>query len=147
MLSVPWPSSVGSHDSVLDPGPSDSSKMSWNTSPGFSLSRMWPHADRDIVRSVENSLAHCDWVGAVTDCGKLVERTFAVVAHVCGEPGLLQSPAVCCMMLGVDGRRYLEFQRVLSSVRESCIPSEHEALQSFAFALSVRQARASLASE
>jgi hypothetical protein len=51
------------------------------------------------------------------------------------------------MLLGVDGRKYLEFQRILSTVRESCLPSEHEALQAFMFALSVRQARATLSNE
>ncbi len=122
-------------------------KESWEIGQGFSLSRMWPHADRDIVKSVESSLARCDWVNAVSDCGKLVERTFAVVAQICGEPGLLQTPAMCCLLLGVDGRKYLEFQRLLSSVRESCVPSEHEAMQAYTFALSVSQARTSLASE
>ena len=120
---------------------------SWDTPRGFSLSRQWPHADREIVRSAEDSLARCDWVGAVTECGKLVERTLSAVAHACGEPGLSQSLAVCCMLLGVDGRKYLEFQRILSTVRESCLPSEHEALQAFMFALSVRQARATLSNE
>ena len=101
----------------------------------------------EIVCSAEESLARCDWVQAVTDCGKLVERTLAAVAQICGEPGLLQTSAVCCILLGVDGRKYLEFQRVLSAVRESCLPSEHEALQAFAFALGVRQARATLSNE
>ncbi len=123
------------------------SDESWNVSQSFSLSRMWPHADRELVRAAEGSLARCDWVSAVTDCGKLVERTLAAVAHMTLDPSLGQSFAMCCVLLGVDGRKYLEFQRLLSSVRESCVPSEHEALQAFTFALSVCQARATLASE
>ena len=148
VLSTPWASDIP------ELRPNDESdttahsiQESWTMAPGFSLSRMWPHADREIVWSVEQALSRCDWVSAVTDCGRLVERTLAVVAQVGGEPGLLQTPAVCCILLGVDGRKYLEFQRVLTSVRESCIPSEHEALQAFAFALGVRQAQASLSSE
>jgi hypothetical protein len=147
-LSTPWASNVPGPPSLDERVPQRASKADpWIETSVFSLSRMWPHADRDIVRAVENSLARCDWVSAVTDCGKLVERTLAVVAQVCGEPALLSSPSACCLLLGLDGRKYLEFQRVLSSVRESCIPSEHEALQAFAFALGVRQARASISSE
>ena len=132
------------------PGPDISPTVSnetWDPEHGFSLSKMWPHADREIVRSAENSLARSDWVNAVTDCGRLVERTLAAVAHICGEPDFLHTPAVCCVLLGIDGRKYLEFQRLLISVRESCLPSEHEALQAFAFALGVRQARATLSNE
>ena len=106
-----------------------------------------PNVDREIVRRAESSLARGDWVSAVTECGMLVERTLAAVAHASGEPDLLRTPAVCCMLLGIDGRKYLEFQRVLYAVRESCLPSEHEALQAFVFALGVRQARATLANE
>ncbi len=147
-LSPPWASNIPALRPNDESNPTvPSIQESWETQPGFSLSRMWPHADREIVRSVEKALAQCDWVSAVTDCGRLVERTLAVVAQVGGEPGLVQVPAVCCILLGVDGRKYLEFQRVLTSVRESCIPSEHEALQAFAFALGVRQAQASLSSE
>lgn len=119
----------------------------WNEPQVFTLSRLWLNADREIVRAVEGALARRDWASAVTDCGALVERTLAAVAQLCGESGLVQSPSMCCLMLGVDGRKYLEFQRVLMSVRESCVPSEHEALAAFAFAIGVRQARATLTSE
>jgi len=120
---------------------------SWNDTPSFTLARLWPHADREIVRAVEKSVARQDWVSAVTDCGTLVERTWAAVAQLSADPGLVQSPTLCCLILGVDGRKYLEFQRVLTSVRESCIPSEHEALSVFAFALGVRQSCATITSE
>ena len=147
-VSMPWASNVPAPHLDDESNPVvPSIQESWTSVQGFSLSRMWPHADREIVRSVEQSLARCDWVSAVTNCGRLVERTLTVVAQVCDEPGLLQTPAICCILLGVDGRKYLEFQRLLASVRESCVPSEHEALQAFVFALGVRQARASLSSE
>jgi hypothetical protein len=113
----------------------------------FTMSRLWPLSDREIVRSAESALARRDWATAVTDCGTLVERTFAAVAQLCGEPGLTQSSAMYCLMLGVDGRKFLEFQRVLSSVKESCIPSEHEAFHVYAFSLLVRQAQVTLTSE
>jgi len=146
--SVPWVASAALEDSALVPDLTSVRKNeSWSVVQGFSLSRMWPHADRELVRAAESSLARCDWECAVTDCGKLVERTLAAVAQVSGEAGLIESPAVCCMLLGVDSRKYLEFQRLLLSVRESCVPSEHEALHAFAFALVVRQARATLISE
>jgi signal recognition particle receptor subunit beta len=146
--SVPWAASTTFQDSAsvpdLVPARND---QSWSSIQGFSLSRMWPHADRELVRSAEGSLARCDWVSAVTHCGQLVKRTLAAVAHISVEPSLIESPAVCCILLGVDGRKYLEFQRLLTSVLESCVPSEHEALKAFAFAISVLQARATLASE
>ncbi len=146
--SVPWVASAALKDSASVPDlASVRNNESWSTAQGFSLSRMWPHADRELVRAAESSLARCDWEGAVTECGKLVERTLAAVAQVSGEPRLNESPAVCCVLLGVDTRKYLEFQRLMSSVRESCVPSEHEALQAYAFALVVRQARATLTSE
>lgn len=113
----------------------------------FTLAKLWPSADREVVRAVEGALARRDWVGAVTDCGTLVERTLAAVAQLCGESALIHSPSMCCLLLGVDGRKYLEFQRVLSSVRESCVPSEHEALAAFTFAIGVQRARATLTSE
>ena len=107
----------------------------------FSLCQLWPLSDRDVVRSVESALSRRDWVTAVSDCATLIERTLHTVAHTSGESVLTQSPAVCCMLLGVDGRKYLEFQRVLSAVHKSCMPSEHEALQSYVFAIALRQAR------
>jgi signal recognition particle receptor subunit beta len=146
--SVPWVASATIEDeaSGSDVAPVRSEE-SWSATQSFSLSRIWPHADRELVRAAENSLARCDWVSAVTHCGKLVERTLVAVAQISGEPNLTQSPALCCLLIGVDGRKYLEFQRLLSSVRESCVPSEHEALQAFTFTLSVQKARATLASE
>jgi len=120
---------------------------SWSESPVFTMSRLWPLSEREVVRSAESALARRDWASAVTDCGTLLERTLAAVGQICSEPGLPSSPAVYCLLLGVDGRKYLEFQRLLASVRGSCIPSEHEALQAYAFALVVRQAQVTLASE
>jgi signal recognition particle receptor subunit beta len=111
--------------------------------PPFSLSRLWPHADREVVRAIEAALGRGDWVTAVSDCGTLVERTLAATARASGEAGASLSPALCCILLGVDGRKYLEFQRTLSAVRKSCMPSEHEALQVYVFAILLRQALAS----
>ncbi len=108
--------------------------------PPFSLSRLWPHADREVVRTIESALARGDWVTAVSDCGTLVERTLAAAARASGEVGSSLSPALCCVLLGVDGRKYLGFQRILSAVRKSCMPSEHEALQVYVFAVALRQA-------
>lgn len=110
--------------------------------PRFSLSRLWPHADREVVRAIESALARGDWVTAVSDCGTLVERTLAATARASGESGADLSPAVACMLLGVDGRKYLEFQRIIAEVRKSCMPSEHEAMQVYIFAVSLRQALA-----
>ena len=115
--------------------------------PKFSLGQLWPLADRDIARSAESALSRRDWVTAVSDSATLVERTLITVARECGEGVLEQSPAVCCILLGIEGRKYLEYQRIVSAVRRSCMPSEHEAVQTYLFAITVRQARAAWASE
>jgi signal recognition particle receptor subunit beta len=113
----------------------------------FSLCRLWPHSDREVVRTIEAALVRGDWVTAVSDSATLVERTLAATARLAGESGATLSPAASCMLLGVDGRKYLEFHRVVSDVRRSCMPSELEALQAYVFAITLRQARTVLASE
>jgi len=113
----------------------------------FSFCRLWPHSDREVARTIESALARGDWVTAVSDCATLVERTLAATARVSAESGPSLSSAMCCLLLGVDGRKYLEFQRVLAAVRKSCMPSEHEAMQVYIFAVMLRQAQAALASE
>jgi signal recognition particle receptor subunit beta len=113
----------------------------------FSFGKLWPHSDREVVRTVESALARGDWVTAVSDCATLVERTLAATARLAGESAAMLSPATCCMLLGVDGRKFLEFQRVVSEVRKSCMPSEHEALQAYVFAITLRQARTVLSTE
>jgi len=113
----------------------------------FSLCRLWPHSDREVARTIESALARGDWVTAVSDCATLVDRTLAATARASAESGPSLSPPMCCLLLGVDGRRYLEFQRVLAAVRKSCMPSEHEAMQVYIFAVMLRQAQAALASE
>jgi len=129
-LSYAEPTAQGAHES-------------WSEPNAFTMSRLWPLSDREIVRAAEVALARRDWASAVTDSGTLVERTLAAVAQMCGEP-VGHSSALYCLILGVDGRKYLEFQRVLSSVKESCVPSEHEALYAYSFALLVRQAQSML---
>lgn len=113
----------------------------------FSLAKLWPIADREVVRTVEAALTRGDWVSAVSDAATLVERTISLVTRATGEKPETLPAVSCCLLLGVDGKRYMEFYRVLSAVRRSCMPSEHEALSVYAFALALRQAQVMLTSE
>ena len=73
-----------------------------------------------------------------------VSRTLAGVAGALGSAGESpRDPALVVLLLGLDGRRYLEFRSAVRGAR-SKEASESDALKAFAFAIDARLARARL---
>jgi mutual gliding-motility protein MglA len=135
--------SAGSHAS---PGsvPRSSSRMTPApaTAVGgpFSLSELWPSADRDSVRRAEQLLAMRDAAGAVGACEDVLSRTLAAGSVLLGGQANPRDPAIVATLLGLDGARYLAFRAVARGVRAKREPSLREALECYAFALEARRA-------
>jgi hypothetical protein len=73
---------------------------------------------------------------------QLVARTLAGAASVLGSaPEAPRDPATVVLLLGIDGRRYLDFRALVRDTRSGRAPSEFDGLSAYAFALQVRLAR------
>ena len=106
---------------------------------GFSLVDLWPSADRDGVRKVEQALAARDPAGAVAACEDLLSRVLAAGSMLLGGQSGPRDPALVVMLLGVDGVRYLAFRTIARSARARRTPTLREALECYMFALDTRR--------
>jgi len=121
------------HDHATTPAPS-------GTVGPFSLSELWPSADRDAVRKAEAALATRDAAGAVTACEDLVSRVLAAGSLLVGGPSQTRDPALVVVLLGLDGARYVGVRGAARAVRAKRVPSMAEAFSCYAFALEARRA-------
>ncbi len=110
----------------------------------FSLRGLWPSADRGAVQRAERALAEGDAPAAVAACEDLVSSVLTAGAELLGGPGQPHDSAfVALALLGVDGASYLAFRAVANGTLRGpapASPSKKEALECYAFALSVRRA-------
>jgi signal recognition particle receptor subunit beta len=106
---------------------------------GFSLVELWPPADHDSVRRVEQLLASRNTAGAVAACEDLLSRVLAAASMLLGAQPHPRDPAVVVALLGVDGSRYLAFRAAARNVRAKRPVSMRESLECYAFAVEARR--------
>jgi mutual gliding-motility protein MglA len=121
------------HDHATTPAPA-------GTGGPFSLAELWPSADRDAVRRVEEALAARDATVAVAACEDLLSRVLAAGSLLVGGQTQARDPALVVVLLGLDGARYLAFRGAARAVRAKRDPSMPEAFACYAFALEARRA-------
>jgi mutual gliding-motility protein MglA len=110
---------------------------------GLSFELLWPQHERATLRELEQALAQNAFEHAVLLCDQLVARALASAATLLG--GSLDAPrdpATTALLLGLEGRRYLEFRAVVRDARSGRALDASEALSAYATAIQVRLARA-----
>jgi len=128
--------------SSLPPGPGVSAAGS-----GVSFELLWPVAERGMVRELETTLAKGDFEKSITLAEQLVARALASAAALLGGNfDAPRDPSTVALLLGLDGRRYLEFRALVRDVRGGRGVNEGEALAAYATAIEVRLARARIQS-
>jgi len=109
----------------------------------MSFETLWPVHERTVVRELENALGAGDLPRAVSSAEQLVSRTLASAASVLGSStDAPRDPAVVALLLGVDGRRYLEFRALVRDARAGRELVLTEVLAAFALAIELRLSRA-----
>jgi signal recognition particle receptor subunit beta len=109
----------------------------------WSFELLWPPAERGIVRDVEAALADHDFGLAIALSDQLFSRALASAASVLGATSdAPRDPATVVLLLGLDGRRYLEFRALVRDARSGRDVGQMESLAAFAFAIEARLARA-----
>lgn len=113
--------------------------------PGASFAALWPAGERVAVVELERALASGQRARAVALAEQLVSRVLASTASLLGAtPDTPRDPAVVALLLGLDGKRYLEFRGVVRDTRAGGAPTEQEALAAFSFAIDARLLRTRL---
>jgi signal recognition particle receptor subunit beta len=111
-----------------------------SSGPGaFSLVDLWPPADHDSVRRVEQLLGARDAAGAVTACEDLLSRVLAAASMLLGAQPHPRDPALVVALLGLDGGRYLAFRATARNVRAKRSATMRESLECYAFAIETRR--------
>jgi mutual gliding-motility protein MglA len=114
---------------------------------GVSFEPLWPLAGRDMVGELERAFAAGAFDLAVSLAEKLVARSLASAAGILGgSADAPRDPASVALLLGLDGRRYLEFRALVRDVRAGRGAAVSDALSAYAMAIEARLARARLGS-
>jgi len=109
---------------------------------GVSFSALWPEAEVAVTRDLEEAIACGDYATSVLLADQLVARSFAAAAGILGAmTEAPRDPALVAMLLGLDGRRYLEFRGAVRDTRSGRDVDEQRALSAYAFAIDARLAR------
>jgi signal recognition particle receptor subunit beta len=107
----------------------------------FSLSELWPEAEQIAVRRAESLLHARDAQSAVLACDLLVTRILASAAGLAGTMDAPRDPGLVAMLLGLDGRRYLEFRSIVRAARARQEIDLRDAYECYLFTLEARRAR------
>jgi mutual gliding-motility protein MglA len=104
---------------------------------GFSLSSLWPDAERDTVVRVEEAIQSSELRDAVLLVDVLVQRTLEALATELGRPA--PEPTTMMLMLGMHGGSVLEFRTLCERARATpSFPSADEAKTALVFATNLR---------
>lgn len=109
-----------------------------------SFELLWPPAERVLVRELEASLGTGDYSQALAACETLVARSLAGAAAALGNADAPRDPATVALVLGINGRRYLEFRSLAREARAGRGVTATEVLVAFALAIEIRIARAAI---
>ncbi|HEX2672004.1 MAG TPA: GTPase domain-containing protein [Polyangiaceae bacterium] len=124
------------------PPPPPPEVMRSTAPPGVSFELLWPVPERTMVRELETTLAQGDFERSITLAEQLVARALASAASLLGGNfDAPRDPSTVALLLGLDGRRYLEFRALVRDVRGGRGVNEAEALGAYATAIDVRLAR------
>jgi len=146
---LPAPS-LGSEPAVPAPRPPEPSAAVESSPPsalvrephGLTFDALWPGAERTLVKNLEAALAAHQYGRALTLTEQLVARVLASTGSVLGSSAdAPRDPAVVALLLGAEGRRYLEFRALVRDTRGGREVSELEALAAYAFAIELRLLR------
>jgi signal recognition particle receptor subunit beta len=112
--------------------------------PTFSLAPLFAEGEREAARNAEHLLSVGEIPNAVLACDRLLTRILASAAGLAGSMDAPRDPGLVCLLLGLDGRRYLHFRAIVRAARgeETLAPSD--ALEAYAFAVEARLARDSI---
>src|SRR6478735_1645078 len=114
---------------------------------GMSFETLWPVPERSMVRELEATFARGEFERSVALAEQLVARALASAAALLGgNLDAPRDPSTVALLLGLDGRRYLEFRAVVRDVRGGRGVNQSEALAAYATAIEVRLARARIQS-
>jgi len=111
---------------------------------GSSFELLWPPGERPQVRELERAIATGDHSRALVECETLVARSLAGAAAALGNADAPRDPATVALVLGIDGRRYLEFRALARDARAGRGVSAAEALVAYALAIEIRIARSGI---
>lgn len=106
----------------------------------FSLSELWPAADREAVRRAEQALASGSTAAAVAACGELFERVLSSTWTLLGGERQPSDPASAVTLLGLEGPRYVAFIATLRGAKSHRARTAREALECYAFVTEARRA-------
>jgi hypothetical protein len=112
---------------------------------GASFDLLWPPNERTLVRDLESALSAGDYSRALAGCEALVARSLAGAAVALGTNDAPRDPATVALVLGIDGRRYLEFRSLAREARAGRGIAAPEALGAYALAIEIRIARSGVA--
>ncbi len=107
---------------------------------GFSLSELFASPERPLAKRVEDLLAAGDAPGALDACDELVHRRLAAGTAASGHSEAPRDPALACILLGIDGRRFLKFRSLVRAVRQGSEGSMSDAMEYYLFLQDVRRA-------
>jgi signal recognition particle receptor subunit beta len=105
----------------------------------FSLAELWPESERESVRKCEHLLAARDVLGAIMACDVLLTRVLAGAAGLAGAADAPRDPGLVCLLLGLEGKRYVRFRALVRAARQSDDVSYRDALDCFAFLVEARR--------
>jgi hypothetical protein len=110
---------------------------------GFSFALLWPEAEQPTVRELESALARSEAARALLSSEQLLSRTLASAASLLGSNAdSPRDPAVVALLLGIDGRRYLEFRASVRDARAGRPIEIAAALAAFSLVIEARLMRA-----
>lgn len=123
--------SASAHPSILPPAT------------GLSFEVLWPASERGTVQEVERALALGDYSRAIACTDRLVARTLASAgALLGGSTDAPRDPATVALLLGLDGRRYLELRALIRDARSGKGVASIDAWRAYATAIEARLLRA-----
>lgn len=101
----------------------------------LSFAPLFPEGVQATVGELEAAISRGDTILAVELCEQLVARAFARAAHLVSHAQAPRDPALVPLLLGLDGRRYLEFRAVVRDGRGGLELEPQTALFAYAFAI------------
>ena len=110
--------------------------------PGFSMASLFAEGgERESARRAEQLVAANDPAGALLACDLLLARILASAAGLAGAQDAPRDPGLVCLLLGLDGRRYLAFRACVRAARAGEQVATRDALEALAFVVEARRAR------
>lgn len=114
-----------------------SSRTSVTAAPLFE--GLWPASEMELVRGLEQALRAKDFRTAVDFADRLVTHVLASGASLMsGAHDPPRDPLLAVVLLGLQGREYMDFRALVRKTRVGGGISEEEALRAYIFALQAR---------